>query len=59
MAVKIRKSKTKLCESCKGNSGKYYDIGIGPKKGDIQLVTLCDACMHQLLQKLIIVGTEQ
>lgn len=58
MAVKIRRSKEKFCESCESNGGKFYDIGIGPKKGDMRLLTLCDACMHQLLQKLIIVGSE-
>lgn len=59
MAVKIRKSKQKLCESCESNGGKFYDIGIGPQKGSIKLTTLCDACMHSLLQKLIIVGSDK
>ena len=58
MAVKIRKSKENFCKSCESRNGKFYDIGIGPKKKDMRLVTLCDTCMHELLQKLIIIGSE-
>ena len=58
MAVNIRKSKKRKCESCESNGGVFYDIGIGPQKGTKQIITLCDACMHSLLQKLLIVGSE-
>ena len=56
--VKIRQSKEKFCDSCESNGGKFYDIGIGLRKDGIRLVTLCDTCMHTLLQKLIIVGKD-
>ena len=55
--VKIRHSKDVGCNSCESNGGKFYDVGIGPK-GRMSITRLCDTCMHQLLQKLIIVGSE-
>lgn len=58
MAVNIRKSKKKSCDSCRSNGCIFYDIGIGPIGGKKQITTLCDTCMHSLLQKLIIVGRE-
>ena len=58
MAVNIRKSSKRKCNSCASNGAMFYDIGIGPIKGAKQVTTLCSTCMHQLLQKLIIVGSE-
>lgn len=60
MAVKIRRTKGNhpVCNSCSSNGGKHYDIGIGPVKGNKLVIVLCDECMHSLLQKLIIVGSE-
>lgn len=54
MAVNIRKSKGHKCLSCEGNGGVFYDLGFGKK--DKKVITLCDTCMHQLLQKMIIAG---
>lgn len=61
MAIKIRHTKDShpVCNSCKSNGAKFYDIGIGPIKGTKQVTTLCDTCMHTLLQKLIIVGSDK
>ena len=60
MAVRIRKSNKKLCKSCKSNGGKFYDVGIGFHVGEEpEIITLCDTCMHELLQKIIVVGKEQ
>lgn len=61
MAIKIRNTKDShpVCNSCNGNGAKFYDIGIGPIKGTKQVTTLCDECMHTLLQKLIIVGSKK
>ena len=58
MAVNIRKSKKNKCESCESNGGIFYDVGIGPQKGEKKITTLCDTCMHSLLQKLLIVGSK-
>lgn len=58
MAVRIRSSKKKVCNSCESNGGKFWDIGIGPQDVVPHVTTLCDTCMHTLLQKLIIVGKE-
>lgn len=55
MAVNIRKAKLgKECTSCKSNGTKLFDVGFGGEEKVI--VTLCNTCMHNLLQKLIIVG---
>lgn len=58
MAVKIRNSNIRCCDSCKSDEGKFYDIGFG-NKNNMNITTLCDECMHTLLQKLIIVGREE
>ena len=60
MAVNIRKAKEKhvSCTSCGTRQANFYDIGIGPSNHKV-VVTLCDECMHTLLQKLIIVGREE
>ena len=60
MAVNIRKAKEKYvnCTSCGTKQANFYDIGIGPSNHKV-VVTLCDGCMHTLLQKLIIVGREE
>lgn len=60
MAINIREAKvSKVCKSClvpKRNAEKLYEIGIGGKHKSI--TCLCDGCMHTLLQKLIVVGSE-
>lgn len=58
MAIKIRQSKNKYCEACSSkqnvNEG-VYDIFIG--KGNTgNIHSLCVSCMHELLQKMIVVG---
>lgn len=57
MAVKIRHSKSRKCDSCSSNGGKFYDIGIGPVT-NITVTCLCDTCIHTLLQKLIEMGAK-
>ena len=57
MAINIRKAKIlKQCESCKSNGTKLYEIGIGIGSNRKTMICLCNACMHTLLQKMIIVG---
>lgn len=57
MAVNIRKAKlAKECTSCQSNGCKLFEIGFGGKHKTV--VTLCNTCMHTLLQKMIIVGTQ-
>ena len=60
MAVNIRKAKEKYvnCTSCGAKQANFYDVGIGPSNHKV-VVTLCDGCMHSLLQKLIIVGRDK
>ena len=60
MAVNIRKAKEKhaSCTSCGAKQANLYDIGIGPSNNKV-VVTLCDGCMHSLLQKLIIIGRDK
>ena len=58
MAVKIRKAKrSEICNACLKNEGTFYDLGFGHKSSRI-VITLCDGCMHMLLQKLIIMGSK-
>lgn len=56
--VKIRKSKRKLCDSCKSNGGRFYDIGIG-QKDKMSVTTLCGTCIGVLLQKLTVIESEK
>lgn len=59
--VNIRNARQhEQCSSCMKKSDdveQLYEIGIGPK-GRMVVTCLCDGCMHMLLQKLIIVGSE-
>ena len=59
--VKIRKAKShEQCISCtkkKARVKQLYEIGVG-SSSNMTIVCLCDECMHALLQKLIIVGSE-
>lgn len=58
MAVKIRRSKSKFCNSCSSNGGKFYDIGIG-RKDRMSVTVLCGTCMSSLLHKLTVVESEK
>lgn len=64
MAIKIRKSIKLKCNGCnkgpilKTMQKQFYDIGIGEGEG-LQILTLCDDCMHTLLRKLIITGADE
>ena len=63
MAVKMRKlnikdESEKLCNSCRPHKkGPFDEIGFGSKT-NIQIVRLCESCMHETLQKLIYLGTK-
>ena len=61
MAIKIQKSKSNHneCNAC-GNTNSdatIFDIYIG-KENQGTIHRLCDACMHELLQKMIIIGSK-
>ena len=57
--VKIRKAKShEQCDSCLTKTGRFYEIGIG-KKSHLSVVCLCDECIHTLLQKLVVLGSEE
>lgn len=60
MAVKLRRagSHRKQCNSCLTKTGRFYEIGIGPKN-KLNVVCLCDKCIHTLLQKLVVLGSEE
>lgn len=63
MAVKIRSSKDMVCDSCgkskrNNKSLELFDVGI-INCSQARIITLCDECMHTLLQKLIIVGRKE
>ena len=61
MAVKIRRAKHHAqCSSClkkEGEAKQLCEVGIGPRYR-LQISCLCDECMHSLLQKLIIAGSD-
>ena len=61
MAVKIRTAReSEQCNSCLKKSDEViqlYEVGIGPKN-NVKVTCLCDGCMNNLLQKLIISGSE-
>ena len=54
--VKIRFSKQRKCTSCESNGGKFYDLGFGIRNGKLTIICLCDTCMHELLQKMVVMG---
>ena len=58
--VKIRRSKDKdrVCNSCKSNGGKFWDVGVGGENGMVVL-TLCDTCTDVLLQKLTVIKSKK
>jgi hypothetical protein len=63
MAIKIRKSKSqsRFCEGCPDKRNvdgvDIYEIYIGNgRQGHIH--KLCTDCMHELLQKMIIIGAK-
>ena len=59
MAVKLRRAgNRKQCNSCLTKTGRFYEIGIG-KKSHLSVVCLCDECIHTLLQKLVVLGSEE
>lgn len=57
--VRIRRSKDRLCNSCKSNGGKFYDIGVGPLNDVKVILTLCGTCKDILLEKLILLESEK
>lgn len=59
MAVKLRRAGSrKQCNSCLTKIGRFYEVGIG-NKNKLIVVCLCDECIHTLLQKLIVLGSEE
>lgn len=59
--VKIRRVNDREdCNSClkrKEEVNQLYEIGIGKTKNVLAIICLCDGCMHELLQKLISIGS--
>lgn len=59
MAIKMKKNKDKIsCDACKRRIDEgaiLFDIYIGHETHG-HITTLCDGCMHELLQKLIKMG---